>query len=280
MKDFDGRVAVVTGGASGIGFALARRLAGEGMKLVLADVDKTALERARAELAAAGAEVIAVPTDVSRAEAVDALARATLDHYGAVHVVVNNAGVAVTGSLWESRLEDIEWALGVNLWGVIHGIRSFVPILQAQGGPGHVVNTASMAAVTTAPYLDTYTATKHAVLSLTECLYKELVMEQSPLRASVLCPGLIRTDLMEHSAGAAGGAERAEPSAGATLMSQSLRDGTEKGWDPSMVADAVVEGIREERFYIIPAQPELIALMDQRLEELRERRNPGANTPA
>lgn len=275
MKDFAGRVAVVTGGASGIGLATAQRLAAEGMKLVLADVEPDALEAARSQLAASGAEVIAVPTDVSQAAAVAALAQATLDHFGAVHVVMNNAGVASTGSLWESRLEDIEWALGVNVWGVIHGIRSFVPILMAQGEPGHVVNTASIAALTTTPYLDVYTASKHAVLSLSECLYKELQMEGSAVGASVVCPGLIKTNLMGH--------ERAQPeeaaSEGAVRMSQLLSTGTEQGWDASIVADAIFEGIRDERFYIIPAQPEMLALVDQRLEGLRERLNPGVMPP-
>lgn len=280
MKDFAGRVAVVTGGASGIGLATAQRLAAEGMKIVLADVEVGALEAARDGLAADGAEVLAIPTDVARAEAIEALAQSTLDRFGAVHVVFNNAGVAVTGSLWESSLEDLEWSIDVNLWGVIHGIRTFVPILLEQGVPGHVINTASMAGVTSTAYLDVYTATKHAVVALSECLHKELESEESPVRASVVCPGLIRTRIMESERHRSIDPERdpprPEPSAGAAFVDRSLSDGTEQGWDPSRVADAIVDGIREERFYIIPAQPELVALMDQRIDELRTRRNPGA----
>jgi NAD(P)-dependent dehydrogenase (short-subunit alcohol dehydrogenase family) len=258
MQEFAGRVAVVTGGASGIGLALARRLAAEGMKLVLADVD-------------------AAPTDVASAEAVDALARTTLDAFGAVHLVANNAGVAVTGPLWEGRLADMHWAFGVNLWGVVHGIRTFVPILREQGEPAHVVNTASVAALTAVPYLDVYAASKHAVLALSECLYKELALEQSPVRASVVCPGLIKTPLMKHSAEVGGGGQQLGP--GGELMKQYLTAGTESGWDPSLVADAIVAGIRDERFYIIPAQPELFEAMELRLAELREQRNRSVTTP-
>jgi NAD(P)-dependent dehydrogenase (short-subunit alcohol dehydrogenase family) len=278
VKAFEGRVAVVTGGASGIGLAMARRFAAEGMKLVLADVNPVALEKARDELVANGGEAIALPTDVSHPEAVDALARATLEAFGAVHVLVNNAGIAVTGSLWEGSLADMRRAFDVNVWGVIHGIRSFVPILRERGEPGHVVNVASMAAVTSTPYLDVYTATKHAVLSLSECLYKELALEQSQIGASVVCPGLIKTGLMENSAGAA--EDAGQPSPGAALMDRFLTDGTASGWEPARVADAVLEGIRDERFYIIPAQPELVAGMEQRLEELRLRTNPGTTSPA
>jgi len=280
MKEFAGRVAVVTGGASGIGLAMAQRLAAEGMKIALADVDGKRLQAARDQLAAAGSEVIAVPTDVASAEAVDALARTTLDAFGAVHVVLNNAGVAVTGALWEGQLADMHWAFGVNLWGVIHGIRTFVPILREQGEPAHVVNTASLAALTTVPYLDIYAATKHAVLALSECLHKELLLEQSPVRASVVCPGLIKTSLMQTSAQSSQSSPHAERGPGGALMNQYLTAGIESGMDPSVVAEAVFQGIRDERFYIIPAQPELLAAMEHRLTELREQRNPSAGPQA
>lgn len=279
MKQLAGRVAVVTGGASGIGLALARRLAAEDVRIALADLDAERLERARAELAAGGAEVIAVPTDVADPGSVDALARATLEAFDAVHVVMNNAGVAVTGPLWEGRLEDMRRAFDVNVWGVVHGIRTFVPILRQQGEPAHVLNTASIAAVTAAPYLDVYTASKHAVLALSECLYKELALEQSPVRVSVVCPGLIKTSLMASSERAGAGSP-SQLGAGGALMNRYLTDGIEGGLDPSIVAEAVVQGIRDERFYIVPAQPELLAAMELRLAELRERRNPSVAPPA
>lgn len=282
MKDFDGKVAVVTGGASGIGFATCEKLTGEGMKLVLSDVEASALEKARAALAERGADVLAVHTDVTKPEQVDVLAKQAWDHFGGVHVVVNNAGVVVSGALWENSLEDLHWTVDVNLWGVIHGVRSFVPRLLEQNEPAHVVNIASMAAVTTAPYLDIYTVTKHAVLALSESLHKELLMLQSPVKASVVCPGLIRTNLMTGDRNRPGGTTSPELSPGGKLIDQMLRSGVagEGGWPPSRVADEIVAGLREDRFYIFPAQPELLAGLDARLEGLQQRKNPELGLPS
>ena len=278
MQELRDRVAVITGGASGIGLATAERFAAEGMRIVLSDVEEPALAKARDQLAEKGARVLAVPADVASPDAVDALGRAALDRFGAVHVVFNNAGVVVPGAVWETSLDDLRWTLDVNLWGVIHGMRTFVPILLEQGVPGHVVNTASMAGLTTAPYLDIYTASKFAVLSLTECLYKELLMQGSPVRASVVCPGLIRTNLMDCDRNRPGDPgrdpEHRELSPGGQRMHGFLGAGLAEGWPPSRVADAIVDGIREERFYVIPAQEELLAGLDRRLDDLRERRNP------
>jgi NAD(P)-dependent dehydrogenase (short-subunit alcohol dehydrogenase family) len=278
VKELRDQVAVVTGGASGIGLATAERFAAEGMKLVLSDVEETALARARDQLAEQGARVHAVPADVTSPESVDALARAALDRFGAVHVVFNNAGVVVPGAVWETSLDDLRWTLDVNLWGVIHGMRAFVPILLEQKAPGHVVNTASMAGLTTPPYLDVYTATKFAVTALTECLYKELLMLGSPVRASVVCPGLIRTNLMDCDRNRPGDLQSdphtRELSPGGRLMHGFLGAGVAQGWPPAKVADAIVDGIREERFYVIPAQEELLAGLDRRLDDLRARRNP------
>ena len=197
MKQFRDRVAVVTGGASGIGFAVAERLAAEGMKLVLADVEPGALDGAVKKLEAGGAAVLGVRTDVSQAADVERLAAKTLERFGGVHVVFNNAGVAVTGEAWENSLADWEWVLGVNLWGVIHGIRTFVPILLRQNEPGHVVNTASMAGLTSNPGLAIYNVTKHAVVTLTETLHGDLALRGAPIKASVLCPGFINTRIMD-----------------------------------------------------------------------------------
>jgi NAD(P)-dependent dehydrogenase (short-subunit alcohol dehydrogenase family) len=278
VKDLRDRVAVVTGGASGIGLATAERFAAEGMRIVVSDIEESALAKARDQLSERGADVLAVPADVTRPESVDALARAALDRFGAVHVVFNNAGVVVAGAVWETSLDDLRWTLDVNLWGVIHGMRTFVPILIEQNVPAHVVNTASVAALTTAPYLDIYTATKFAVLSLTECLYKELLMLGSPVRASVVCPGLIRTNLMDcdrnRPGDLASDPRTRELSPAGRLMHGFLGAGVEQGWPPAKVADAIVEGIREERLYVIPAQEELLAGIDRRLDDLRERRNP------
>jgi NAD(P)-dependent dehydrogenase (short-subunit alcohol dehydrogenase family) len=282
MKDFSGRVAVVTGGASGIGFATCEKLVAEGMKLVLSDVEAGALEKARATLAERGADVLAVRTDVTKPEEMDALAERAWSHFGGAHVVVNNAGVVVSGALWENSLDDLHWTVDVNLWGVVHGVRSFVPRLIEQNEPAHVVNIASMAAVTTAPYLDIYTVTKHGVLALSESLHKELLMLQSPVKASVVCPGLIRTNLMTADRNRPEArAERADLSPGGKMIDELLRSGVEGegGWPPSRVADEILAGLREDRFYIFPAQPELLAGLDARLESLRLRKNPELGLP-
>src|ERR1019366_5622775 len=170
MRELRGKVAVVTGAASGIGRAMAERFAREGMKLVLADVQEKALSEARDAIASGGVEAIAVPTDVSKWEQVDALAKRTFEAYGAAHVLCNNAGVGVGGVAWEMSGADWDWVVGVNQWSVVHGIRAFVPRMIAQG-EGHVVNTASMAGLVTAPGMSVYCATKHAVVAISECLH-------------------------------------------------------------------------------------------------------------
>jgi NAD(P)-dependent dehydrogenase (short-subunit alcohol dehydrogenase family) len=279
MREFRGRVAVVTGAASGIGLATAERLAQEGMRLVLADVEEPALRKAADALAGRGAEVLAVPTDVTQPGSVDALAQRAWERFGAVHVVFNNAGVEVTGALWETPLEDLRWVVDVNLWGVIHGIRSFVPRMLEQKSEGHLISTASMAGLTSAPFLDIYCITKHGVVTLMESLYKELVILGSPLRASVVCPGLIKTRIMESARNRPGDARRDPPkpasAPGAVMMENALRQGVEGGWSPAVVAQAIFEGIRDERFYVIPSQPEVKANLYQRLDEVRDERNPG-----
>ena len=172
MKEFSNRVAVVTGAASGIGRAMAERFAGERMKIVLADVEGGALAKTEAEMKASGADVFAVTADVSRANAVEALAEAVYSRYGAAHIVCNNAGVASRGvPCWEQSVEDWQWVIGVNFWGVIHGIRAFVPRMIAGGEEGHIVNTASVAGLSSSPFLGPYHASKHAVVTVSECLY-------------------------------------------------------------------------------------------------------------
>ena len=166
MERFRDRVAVVTGAASGIGLALAERFAAEGMKIVMADVEASALEAAAATVRATAPAVLTVRVDVSRAEEVEQLARETYAAFGAAHVVCNNAGVAVIGAVHEHTLADWQWVMGVNLWGVIHGVHAFLPRLLAGGDEGHIVNTASMAGLTTAPFMAIYDVTKHGVVAL------------------------------------------------------------------------------------------------------------------
>ena len=282
MKEFRGRVAVVTGAASGIGRALAARFASEGMKLVLADVEPGALATVARELEAAGCETLAVETDVSRPDDVAALARRTLDAFGAVHVVCNNAGVFTGGLSWEAPLADYDWVLGVNMWGVIHGIRSFVPILLAQGGEGHVVNTASMAALTTMPYAGIYHMSKHAVLALSECLHHELVLRGSPVRVSALCPELVAThiDAAERNRPAH---LRQGPGAPATspereLVQQAIAQGVAKGTPPAKIADRVLSAIREQRFYVL-SEDAWRRSAETRSEDIRLARNPTLAPP-
>jgi NAD(P)-dependent dehydrogenase (short-subunit alcohol dehydrogenase family) len=197
VEDLAGRVAVITGGASGIGFATAQRLAGAAVRLAIADIEEDALDAAAKRLTDGGAEVLAVPTDVSQAQSVDEFADRVREHYGAFHVVCNNAGVGGHGfTSWESPLSEWQWVLGVNLWGVVNGIRAFVPALVEQN-EGHVVNTASMAGLATLPFMAPYSATKHAVLAISEALHYELTMMGSEVKVTVLCPGFIRTRIAD-----------------------------------------------------------------------------------
>ncbi len=259
MDQLDGKVAVITGAARGIGAALAARFAAEGMRLVLADVDGAALGRVVARHEAAGADVIGVPTDVSDPDAVDALAGATRDRFGTAHVVCNNAGVSghVRPS-WDQPDEEWQWVLGVNLYGVINGMRSFVPMLLAQD-EGHVVNTASLAGLLAPAYVSPYTASKHAVVALSTSLFHELALTGSQVGVSVLCPAFLQTEIME--------TDRAWPDRlgtppghgadpGSELIYGVFAHAVEEGRDPAELADQVVDGIRTRRFLVTTHQAE------------------------
>lgn len=275
MRVFEGRVAVVTGAASGIGLALAQRFATEGMKVVMADVEAAALDRAAAAVRATAPEVLATRVDVSRAEDVERLALETYAAFGAAHVVCNNAGVAVIGAVHEHSLADWQWVLGVNLWGVIHGVRAFVPRMLAGGDEGHIVNTASMAGLTTAPFMSVYDVTKHGVVALSESMYKEFEMTGAPLGVSVVCPGLIDTNIMRSSRNRpAELAEEGKAGPMAQAFGQGLADRLTTGYPPSEVAEQVVRGIRNRRFYIVPAQPEVRGWAAVRAQDIIELRNP------
>jgi NAD(P)-dependent dehydrogenase (short-subunit alcohol dehydrogenase family) len=279
MKELAGKVAVVTGAASGIGRALAEKLGEQGMKVVAADIENDPLQTTVAELRGRGIESLAVRTDVSKAEDVAALAKATLKEFGAVHVVCNNAGVLTAGLSWEATVEDYEWVLGVNVWGVIHGIRTFVPILLAQGTEGHIVNTASMAAVTTAAFTAAYYMSKHAVLSLSESLYHELTSRQAKIGVSALCPEAVATSI-DHSernrpASLPASVDRTEEQG---FVEQALRDQIKIAPPPGVIADRVIAGIRENRFYILSEDGWRDAC-NVRLEDIRLARNPTFAVP-
>ncbi|MBV8856356.1 MAG: SDR family NAD(P)-dependent oxidoreductase [Acidobacteria bacterium] len=278
MKEFKGRVAVVTGAASGIGRGLAEACAREGMKVVLADVDEAALSRAERELKDSGAEALAVRTDVSKAEEVEALAQRTLEAFGAAHLLFNNAGVGAGTTVWESTLEDWRWTLGVNLWGVIHGVRTFVPLMLKQGDECHIVNTASMAGLVSGPALGVYKVTKHGVVSLSETLQCELVILKAKIGVSVLCPGGVNTRIldsernrpaeMQNEVVTIGPAHPAVAQA-ATMLRQLV----EEGMPPAQVAEMVFEAIRDERFYILTHE-DLKQHVRKRLNDILLGRNP------
>ena len=254
MDDFEGKVAVVTGAASGIGRALATRFAREGMHVVLADVDGAALDEASGAVGAepGAGDVAGVVTDVRDPAAVDALADAAYERFGAVHVLCNNAGVAVGGMAWTVPADRWRWIVEVNLLGVAHGIRSFVPRMIEQG-EGHVVNTASAAGLLTSPMMGPYTATKHAVVALSESLHFDLQVTGASLGVSVLCPEFVRTNIAD--------AERVRPddvapAEGATNFSADQIRGfldalVDTGIDPAEVAEQVVDAVRTGRFWIL-----------------------------
>ena len=275
MKRLRDRVAVVTGAASGIGLALAERFVAEGMKVVMADIEAPALAAAAEGLRRTGATLLSTQVDVSRPEDVERLARETYEAFGAAHVLCNNAGVAVLGAVHEHSLADWQWVINVNLWGVIHGLRAFLPRMLGGGDEGHIVNTASMAGLTTAPFMSVYDVTKHGVVALSESLYKEMQVTGAPIGVSVVCPGLIQTNIMRSSRNRPEAlAEAGKAGPAAETFGQALADRLAGGYPPSEVAEQVVQGIREGRFYIVPAQPEVKAGIAIRAQDLLALRNP------
>src|SRR3954452_10688409 len=276
MQELNGRVAVVTGGASGIGFALASAFAAEGMKVVLGDIEAPALDDAVAKLEASGAEVIGVRTDVSDDAQVAALAAAAVERFGAIHVACNNAGVGGGGLSWEVPLDTWEWVLGVNMWGVIHGIRAFVPIM-IQQPEAHLVNTASVAGLVAGPFMSPYNASKHAVVAMSETLHHELGMLAPHVKVSVLCPGWVRTRIAD--------AERNRPDhladtptpeqeTQAGPMRQLLQQMLDTGMSPDTVAGKVINAICAEQFWILTHDDEddqWVRAVNRRIESLQQR---------
>ena len=277
MKEFRGRVAVVTGAASGIGRALADRCVQEGMKVVLADVDQSALSQTEKSLKNSGANVLSVRTDVSNPEDLESLAQRTLDAFGAVHLLFNNAGVDARTTLWEATLADWQWVIGVNLWGVIHGVRIFVPIMLRQGDDCHVVNTSSIAGLISGPGIGVYKVTKHGVVSLSETLACELAAVNAKIKVSVLCPAGVNTKIMEAERNRPRELDNAAPyetAHPATIqIRETLRQLVEAGLAPSEVAGKVFEAIRNEKFYIL-THPDWKPLVQKRMEDILQERNP------
>jgi NAD(P)-dependent dehydrogenase (short-subunit alcohol dehydrogenase family) len=275
MKDLKGRVAVVTGGASGIGQGMTRAFAAEGMKVVIADIEAEARESALAALEEAGAEAIAVECDVSKWESVESLRDEVLSAFGAVHVVCNNAGVAggMSGSIWEAEQDDWDWVLGVNLMGVTYGVKAFAPVLIEQGEGGHIVNTASLAGLIEGAGI--YGVSKQAAVGLSEALWRDLKATDSGVSASVLCPAWVRTRIIE--------SERNRPEAPrkekevtpeATAMQAVIRGLIEnQGIDPDVVGGNVVQAIKDDHFYIL-THPTWNNMIRNRMENILEGRDP------
>ena len=275
MKDFHGKVAVITGGASGLGRAMADRFAREGMAIVLADVEPNALARAEAEMKAAGAKGIGVRTDVSKAAEVEALAQKTLAAFGAVHLLANNAGVAEGGSVWDNTVADWEWVLGVNVWGVIHGVRVFTPIMLKQESEGHIINTASVAGLISPPGMGIYCVSKHAVVTLSECLHHDLAQKAAKLKCSVLCPAYVPTGIADSGRNRpAELSETRQKTAADVALDASLKKAVQSGkLSAADVAQKVYEAVRDERFYIL-THPKIKPSIQWRMEDILQDRNP------
>jgi len=281
MKTLKNKVAVVTGAASGIGRAMAERFAREGMKVVLADVEDKPLGEARDAIARSGAEAIAVRTDVSKPQHVDALARRTFDAFGSAHVVCNNAGIGTGGLMWQVPLADWEWILGVNLLGVVHGIRAFVPRMIEQG-EGHVVNTASIAGLISAPGMGAYCATKHAVVAVSECLHHDLTLAAGGrVKVSVLCPAWVKTRISDSDRNRPASAPGPESSARAPqdqTIESMMRAAVEAGMPPEVAADKVWKAIVEEKFWIL-THSKTKKLVERRMTGILEDRVPELEVP-
>ena len=253
MELSQGKVAVVTGAASGIGFALAERFARAGLSVVLADIEPDALAAAEAKVRAHGVPTLAVPTDVSDEAAVHALAKTAFDRFGALHVVCNNAGVVSNADPWLGPISAWKWVLGVNLWGVIHGIRAFMPLLAMQGA-GHIVNTASMAGLLPG-FSPSYDATKHAVVAISEDLYRSMKIADVPVGVSVLCPGWVRTSILGASRNwPAGLGEEPPPAATTEITARYVERVIDEGMAPAAVADLVADAITAGRFWVFTDQ--------------------------
>lgn len=282
MADLSGKVAVVTGAASGIGYALAERWVSEGMKVVLADIEEDALEKAADKLGESG-KVVAVPTDVSLAGSVDDLARQA-ESFGQVRIVCNNAGVAGVSARpgWEKSAREWQWVLDVNLWGVINGIRAFMPGM-VERNQGTIVNTASVAGLLPLPFGTPYAASKHAVVGISLSIRQELEMLGSSVRVSVLCPGWIRTNVatsernwLDHL----GGIPEADENQMSQMFNTLIRSLVDGGMEPSEVASHVFDAVQEDRFWILPNAEHYETAIKEIAVSAVERRTPPTVQPA
>ena len=275
MRELRGKCAVVTGAASGIGRAMADAFASEGMRVVLADIEPGALEEAAAGIRAGGTTALPVPTDVSQAEQVQALADRATAEFGRVDVLCNNAGVALSGVTWEHTLADWQWLLGVNLWGVVHGVRIFLPLMLKQGGEGHIVNTGSVAGLTSNPFMSIYNVSKHAVVTLSETLQKELTLLDTGVRVSVLCPGYVNTRILDSERNRPAALQNAVPTERHPTFEEMASTAIAAGLPPAEVAAQVLDAVKTGRFYVL-THPEFAPRIRDRMEDILEGRTPAA----
>jgi len=279
ISDFKNKTAVLTGAGSGFGLECARIGARLGMNLVLADVQQDALDKAAAEMQAAGAPVLAIKVDVSKAAEMEALGRAVQQRFGAPHLVFNNAGVGAGGLIWENTVQDWEWVIGVNLMGVAHGIRVFTPMMLEAAArdstyQGHIVNTASMAGLLNAPNMGIYGASKHAVVSMSETLYQDLSLVTTQIGASVLCPFFVPTGITQSHRNRPADAAPVKPTR-SQLISQAMSDkavGSGKV-TAAEVAQKVFDAVAANQFYIY-SHPKAIGSVQTRMEDILLARNP------
>jgi len=266
VQSVEGRVAVVTGAASGIGLGMARAFAAAGMRVVLADVRKDALDVAVSDLRADGRDAIGVPTDVSRLDEVEALAAATLEAFGAVHVLCNNAGVGTFGPIAKTSLDDWEWALGIDLWGPIYGVKTFLPLIEREE-EGHINSTASVAGLLAGGAAAPYNVAKHGVIALMATLERELRAKKSSAHASVLCPGAVNTDIGAHSVESRR-ARRGQPPLPSTegdKLTTKMRAALASGMDPDDVGRLVLEAILDDTFWVF-TDPRLLRQVQEQMD--------------
>lgn len=271
--DVNGKTAVVTGGGSGIGRGIVRALAAQGMNIVVADIEQAPMDEVVAELAAKGTDAIGVRTDVSKLEQVEALAAAALDRFGAVHVLCNNAGVGVSDPVGATSMEDWRWTIDIDLWGPIHGVHVFLPIMERQGEPGHLNSTASMAGLYAGASLGAYNVAKHGVVALMASLERDLRLAGSPLRASVLCPGPINTNIVdsERNRAAESAAQHVGTAAGKKfwdILTRTLAD----GMNPDEVGPMVLDAVLNDRFWVL-THPEMGGLVRKQVDQMLEDRS-------
>lgn len=275
MQNLSGKVAVITGAASGIGLAVARLCAEEGMRVVLADIEQTSLDSVVSEFTENDYDVIGVQVDVSKLADVERMAAETLAAFGKVHFLFNNAGVSSGSTIWETSLQDWEWVMGVNVMGVVYGIKVFTPIMLAQEEEGHIVNTASIAGLIAGPSMGAYRVSKHAVVAISETLYLELEQKGAKVSASVLCPAWVKTRIFE--------SERNRPNTTdispitdpliAAQLESSQQAVLNDSLPPEHIAEYVLDAIRENRFYIL-THPKFTGAVAYRMKDILNGNNP------